>query len=164
MTGGQMAPTTMPGQISTTCPEGRDAASAGFPIRMVELLATLRTPAFVARGSVHTPLHVVATKQLLRRAFACQHENQSFALVEILSTCPTNWGLTPNESLAWLDKNMVPFYPLGVFKTPDGADRAPLPLPSPSPSSVSPSPSPSPPPRSPPYPSAAANPGSHSSR
>jgi 2-oxoglutarate ferredoxin oxidoreductase subunit beta len=128
MTGGQMAPTTMPGQVATTCPAGRDVAHAGHPIRVAELVSALRTPAFVARGSVHSPLESVRVKELLRRAFAYQRDGVSFALVEVLSTCPTNWGLTPAESLAWLEGNMLPYYPLGVFKTPDGPDRAPAPL------------------------------------
>ena len=128
MTGGQMAPTTMPGQIATTCPLGRDVEQAGYPIRVVELISTLRTPAFVARGTVHTPLAAVNAKELLRRAFRYQVEGRCFSLVELLSTCPTNWGLTPTESCQWLEQNMMPYYPSGVFKTPDGADRAPAPL------------------------------------
>jgi 2-oxoglutarate ferredoxin oxidoreductase subunit beta len=128
MTGGQMAPTTMPGQVATTCPAGRDVAHAGHPIRVAELVSALRTPAFIARGSVHSPLEAVRAKELLRRAFSYQRDGVAFALVELLSTCPTNWGLTPAESLAWLADNMLPYYPLGVFKTPDGPDRAPAPL------------------------------------
>jgi 2-oxoglutarate ferredoxin oxidoreductase subunit beta len=128
MTGGQMAPTTLPGQVATTCPHGRDVAYAGYPIRVAEMLATLRTPAFIARGSVHSPLQAVRTKELLHRAFAYQKEGACFSLVEVLSSCPTNWGLTPAESLAWVEEHMVPFYPLGVFKTPEGPDRAPAPF------------------------------------
>ena len=128
MTGGQMAPTTMPGQIATTCPEGRDVTKAGYPIRMAEMLSSLHTPGFIARGSVHNPLQAVRTKDLIRRAFTLQKDERCFSLVEILSTCPTNWGLAPHEALGWLEKNMLPYYPLGVFKTPDGPDRAPLPL------------------------------------
>jgi len=128
MTGGQMAPTTMPGQVATTCPLGRDVEQAGHPIRVAELISTLRTPAFVARAAVHTPLHAVNAKEMLRRAFRLQVEGRCFTLVEILSTCPTNWGIPPAEACDWLEKNMVPYYPLGVFKTPDGEDRAPSPL------------------------------------
>jgi 2-oxoglutarate ferredoxin oxidoreductase subunit beta len=128
MTGGQMAPTTMPGQVATTCPLGRDVTKVGFPIRVAEMLATLRTPGFIARGSVHDPLHIVRTKDLIRRAFTLQRDDTCFSLVEVLSTCPTNWGLTPAESLGWLESTMLPYYPLGVFKTPDGPDRAPAPL------------------------------------
>jgi 2-oxoglutarate ferredoxin oxidoreductase subunit beta len=128
MTGGQMAPTTMPGQVATTCPLGRDVEQAGHPIRMAELLSTLRTPAFIARCAVHTPLHAVRTKEMLRRAFTHQVAGTCFSLVEVLSTCPTNWGMPPHEATRWVEENMVPYYPLGVFKTPDGESRAPRPL------------------------------------
>jgi 2-oxoglutarate ferredoxin oxidoreductase subunit beta len=126
MTGGQMAPTTMPGQVATTCPLGRDVNLAGYPLRIAELLSTLRTPAFIARASVHTPLHSVRAKDMLRRAFQYQVANTCFSLVEVLSTCPTNWGMTPVESTRWLEEKMMPYYRLGVFKAPDGTDRAPL--------------------------------------
>lgn len=128
MTGGQMAPTTMPGQVATTCPLGRDVEQAGHPVRVAELISTLRTPAFVARASVHSPLHAVNAKEMIRRAFRYQKESTCFSLVEVLSTCPTNWGIPPVESLAWLEQHMLPYYPLGVFKTPGGVDRAPGPL------------------------------------
>jgi 2-oxoglutarate ferredoxin oxidoreductase subunit beta len=127
MTGGQMAPTTMPGQVTTTSPLGRDVSLAGHPIRVAELISTLRTPAFVARGAAHTPMHLVRAKDLLRRAFTYQVEGACFSLVEILSTCPTNWGMPPDAASKWVESNMVPYYPLGVFKTPDGEDRAPRP-------------------------------------
>jgi 2-oxoglutarate ferredoxin oxidoreductase subunit beta len=122
-----MAPTTMPGQVATTCQMGRDVASAGHPIRVAELISTLRTPAFVARASSHTPLAAVHAKEMLRRAFRYQVDGRCFSLVEILSTCPTNWGIPPADATRWLEQNMIPYYPLGVFKTPDGEDRAPLP-------------------------------------
>jgi 2-oxoglutarate/2-oxoacid ferredoxin oxidoreductase subunit beta len=128
MTGGQMAPTTMPGQVATTCPLGRDVSLAGHPMRMAELISTLRTPGFVARGSVHSPLQTVGAKALLRRAFEYQVAGTCFSFVELLSTCPTNWGLTPNESTRWVEEHMLPYYPLGVFKTPGGCDRSPQPL------------------------------------
>ncbi len=128
MTGGQMAPTTMPGQVATTCPLGRDVEQAGFPIRVAELISTLRTPAFVARTSVHSPLAAVSTKEMIRRAFRHQVEGTCFSLVEILSTCPTNWGIPPREATRWLEENMLPYYPLGIFKTPERGDRAPKPL------------------------------------
>jgi len=129
MTGGQMAPTTMPGQVATTCQLGRDVEQTGHPIRVAELLATLRTPGFIARGSVHTLLLSVNVKELLRRAFTYQKNDTCFSLVEVLSTCPTNWGIPPVESTHWLEKNMLPYYPLGVFKSPEGEDRAPAPTP-----------------------------------
>jgi 2-oxoglutarate ferredoxin oxidoreductase subunit beta len=119
MTGGQMAPTTLPGQVTTTSPFGRDTETAGYPIRVAELLATLRGRAFVARVAAHTPLEIVKAKAAIRRAFELQVENVCFSLVEVLSTCPTNWGMSPNESVVWLEKNMVPYYRLGVLKEPD---------------------------------------------
>ncbi|MFH1807949.1 MAG: thiamine pyrophosphate-dependent enzyme [Pseudomonadota bacterium] len=123
MTGGQMAPTTLPGQVTTTCPAGRDVNQAGWPIRIVELLSTLQTPAYLERVSVHDEMHSVAAKAAIRRAFEYQIEGRCFSLVECLSTCPTNWGLTPPESATWLAKNMVPAYPLGLFKTPEDGAR-----------------------------------------
>jgi 2-oxoglutarate ferredoxin oxidoreductase subunit beta len=128
MTGGQMAPTTMPGQVATTCQLGRDVELTGHPIRIAELIATLRTPAFVARATVHNPLVAVHAKEMLRRAFQYQVAGTCFSLVEILSTCPTNWGIPPQESMSWLETNMLPYYPVGVFKTPDGGSREPKPL------------------------------------
>ena len=119
MTGGQMAPTTMPGQRTTTSPAGRDVNLVGYPIRMAELLSTLKTPAFVARASVHTPMHAVQAKQAIKKAFRLQKENKCFSLVEVLSTCPTNWGMAPPEATEWLAENMMPYYPLGVFKDPE---------------------------------------------
>jgi 2-oxoglutarate ferredoxin oxidoreductase subunit beta len=128
MTGGQMAPTTMPGQVATTCQLGRDVEQAGHPIRIAELISTLRTPAFVARATVHNPLVAVHAKEMLRRAFRHQVAGDCFSLVEILSTCPTNWGVPPAEAMSWLEKNMLPYYPVGIFKTPDGGSREPLPM------------------------------------
>jgi 2-oxoglutarate ferredoxin oxidoreductase subunit beta len=128
MTGGQMAPTTMPGQVATTCPLGRDVEHAGQPLRVAEMLSTLHTPAFIARGSAHTPLQAVKTKEMLRKAFTYQTEGICFSLVEILSTCPTNWGIPPAEATQWLEETMLPYYPLGTFKTPESGDRAAAPL------------------------------------
>jgi 2-oxoglutarate ferredoxin oxidoreductase subunit beta len=119
MTGGQMAPTTMPGQRTTTSPKGRDVSLAGYPIRVSELISSLRTPAYVARVAVHTPIHVIAAKQKIKKAFAYQVQGKCFSLVEVLSTCPTNWGLTPTLSTKWLEENMMPYYPLGTFKDPE---------------------------------------------
>jgi len=119
MTGGQMAPTTMPGQVTTTSPFGRDVATMGYPMRVAELLATLRTPSYIARVAVHHPRFIVGAKKALKQAFQYQAEGRCFSLVEILSTCPTNWAMTPVNSLGWVQGNMVPYYPLGVKKTPD---------------------------------------------
>lgn len=129
MTGGQMAPTTMPGQVTTTSPRGREIDLTGSPIRMSELISALKTPAFIARGAVSRPLQAVKTKELLKTAFTHQANGTCFSLVEILSTCPTNWGMPPSEAIEWLEKTMMPYYPLGIFKTPEaGVDRAPEPL------------------------------------
>jgi 2-oxoglutarate ferredoxin oxidoreductase subunit beta len=119
MTGGQMAPTTMPGQVTSTCPFGRNTEQAGYPMRVAEMLATLRTNAFIARVSVHTPMLAIDAKAAIKRAFELQDKNECFSLVEVLSTCPTNWGMTPNESSEWLEEHMMPYYKLGVLKDPD---------------------------------------------
>jgi 2-oxoglutarate ferredoxin oxidoreductase subunit beta len=119
MTGGQMAPTTMPNQVTTTSPKGRDVNTAGWPIPMAELIAQLRTPGYVERVAVHTPLHVIAAKQAIRRAFRLQVERRCYSFVEVLSTCPTNWGKTPIEAAKWVDEVMVPYFKLGLKKSPD---------------------------------------------
>jgi len=117
MTGGQMAPTTLVGQVSTTSPLGRDAAVQGYPLRMSELLATIEGAAYIARVSVHNPQEVAKAKKAIKTAFELQIAGRGFTLVEVLSTCPTNWGFTPKEALKWLVDNMIPVYPLGVKKT-----------------------------------------------
>jgi 2-oxoglutarate ferredoxin oxidoreductase subunit beta len=119
MTGGQMAPTTMPDQRTTTSPFGRDVEQTGHPLRVAELLATLKTPGFIARGSSHDGKHTLKTKKLIKKAFEYQRDNRCFSFVEVLSTCPTNWGLSPEESEGWLQNTMMPYYPLGVFKNPE---------------------------------------------
>jgi 2-oxoglutarate ferredoxin oxidoreductase subunit beta len=118
MTGGQMAPTTMPNQRTTTSPDGRDVETTGHPLRMCELLATLATPAFIARGSAHDGKSSLKLKKLIKRAFEYQRDDVCFSFVEVLSTCPTNWGLSPAESDAWIESTMIPYYPLGIFKEP----------------------------------------------
>jgi len=116
MTGGQMAPTTLPGQKTTTSPFGRDTEKTGFPIKMVELLNTLQAPAYLARVSVHDPKNVLKAKEAIRKAFEVQVNGQGFSMVEVLSTCPTNWGMTPVEALKWLENNMIPQFPLGTIR------------------------------------------------
>ena len=123
MTGGQMAPTTLPNQVTTTSPAGRDVKLAGWPIRVVELISTLATPGYIARVSVNTPANVIKAKKILKQAFQYQVDNVCFSMVEFLSTCPTNWGVTPNEALKWVEKSMMPYYPLGVFKTPEKGEK-----------------------------------------
>jgi len=116
MTGGQMAPTTMPDQVTTTCPMGRDVSTVGFPIPVADVLAQLRTPAYIERVSVHTPLATVHAKRAIKKAFRLQAEGRCYSFVEVLSTCPTNWGKTPVESTRWLADTMLPYYQLGVKK------------------------------------------------
>ena len=116
MTGGQMAPTTLIGQKATTAPKGRDAAVNGYPVRMSEMLATLDGVAYIERVSVHDVKHIMQAKKAIKKAFQSQIDGKGFSMVEVLSTCPTNWGMTPQESLKWLEANMIPQYPLGVTK------------------------------------------------
>lgn len=116
MTGGQMAPTTLPGQKTTSCPNGRDVEQAGYPIRMAEMLATLDGASFVARRSLHDPKNIRMAKKAIRMAFETQQRGLGFSMVELLSICPTNWGLTPAQSLQWLEEKMVPYYPIQDFK------------------------------------------------
>ena len=116
MTGGQMAPTTLIGQKSTTSPYGRDVEKNGNPIRVSEMLATLDGPALIQRVSVHDVKHVIEAGKAIKKAFQYQIEGKGFSMIEVLSTCPTNWGMTPKESINWLVENMIPQYPLGVKK------------------------------------------------
>jgi 2-oxoglutarate/2-oxoacid ferredoxin oxidoreductase subunit beta len=124
MTGGQMAPTTLPGQRTSTSPFGRDIEETGHPIRMAELLATLGTPAYIARGSSHDGKHSIKTKKMIKRAFEHQRDGRCFSFVEVLSTCPTNWGLSPQESSDWVADAMMEYYPLGEIKQPEAAPVA----------------------------------------
>ena len=116
MTGGQMAPTTLPGQVTTTSPYGRDVSHCGYPVRVSEMLATLNGPAYIERVSVHDVPHIKKAKAAIKKAFQLQMEERGFTLVEVLSTCPTNWGKTPKEAFEWLKSDMLPTYPLGVYK------------------------------------------------
>ncbi|NMA80005.1 MAG: 2-oxoglutarate oxidoreductase [Clostridiales bacterium] len=116
MTGGQMAPTTLPGQVTQTTPYGRDTDTAGFPIRVSEMLATLDGVAYAERVSVDNIKNVNRAKKAIKKAFEYQTQKKGFTIIEVLSTCPTNWGLDPVKSLKWLEENMMPYYPLGVYK------------------------------------------------
>jgi len=118
MTGGQMAPTTLLGQKTTTTTSGRASETAGFPIRMSEMIATLPGAAYVARVSVSSPKNVAQAKMAVRKAFETQIKGLGYSLVEFLSQCPTNWHMTPVESVRWVEEQMVPYYPLGEFKVP----------------------------------------------
>jgi len=116
MTGGQMAPTTLPGQITTSSPGGRDVEEMGYPIRMAEILSTLDGSGYVVRRSLHDPKNIRQAKKAIRLAFETQARGLGFSMVEILSTCPTNWGLSPLEALEWVREYMIPVYPLGDYK------------------------------------------------
>ncbi|MCL2054496.1 MAG: thiamine pyrophosphate-dependent enzyme [Oscillospiraceae bacterium] len=116
MTGGQMAPTTLSGQVTQTTPFGRDIKTAGYPIRVCEMLATLEGTAFARRVSVDTPQNVREAKKAIAKAFELQKNEAGFSIVEILSTCPTNWGLNPLNSLKRIREEVIPYYPLGVYK------------------------------------------------
>ena len=116
MTGGQMAPTSLPNQVTQTSPYGRDVATAGNPIRVSELLNALDGPAYIERVCVDSPKNVRKAKKAIKKAFETQINGRGYSLVEVVSTCPTNWGLTPQESFAWMRENMLPYYPLGVYK------------------------------------------------
>lgn len=116
MTGGQMAPTTLPGQKTTSSPQGRDVEVHGYPIRVAEMLATLEGGAYVVRRSLHDMANIRKAKKAIRTAFEVQARGLGFSLVELLSTCSVNWGLTPVEALSWLEEHMLPFYPLGDYR------------------------------------------------
>ena len=116
MTGGQMAPTTLPGQITQTTPYGRDVKLDGYPVRVCEMLATLSGTAYAERVTVNNVKNVNNAKRAIKKAFQYQLEGKGFSIVEVVSSCPTNWGLSPVKALEWLEENMLPYYPLGVYK------------------------------------------------
>jgi len=116
MTGGQMAPTTLEGQKTTTTPYGRNLKEAGNPIKMTEMLSVLDGPSYIARVSAHSPKHIRKAKKALKKAFQMQLDGKGFSLIEVLSTCPTNWGIKPKDALNWLEEYMMPVYPLGDLK------------------------------------------------
>ena len=116
MTGGQMAPTTLVGQKATTAPMGRQQDHAGAPIRMAEIISTLEGCAYATRVAADTVPHINNVKKAIQKAFRLQQEGKGFTFVEVLGCCPTNWGKTPAQSIEWLQENMIPYYPLGVYK------------------------------------------------
>ena len=116
MTGGQMAPTTLPGQVTQTSPYGRDVETVGYPVKVCELLQNVDGAAYLERVSVNNPANVRKAKAAIKKAFQNQIDGKGFSLVEVVSTCPTNWGLSPEKALKWLEDNMLPYYPLGVYK------------------------------------------------
>ena len=115
MTGGQMAPTTLPGQVTQTSPYGRDVKTQGHPLRVSEMLATTSGAAYIERVTIDTVPHIKQAKKAIKKAFETQIAGKGFTMVEVVSTCPTNWGLSPVESMTWLRENMLPYYPLGVY-------------------------------------------------
>lgn len=116
MTGGQMAPTSLPNQVTQTSPYGRDVSTAGYPVRVCEMLSTLDGVAYLERVTVDSPKNVRKAKKAIKKAFQNQIDGVGYSLIEVVSTCPTNWGLTPQDSFAWMRENMLPYYPLGVYK------------------------------------------------
>ena len=116
MTGGQMAPTSLPGQVTQTSPYGRDVNHCGYPIKVCEMLSTLDGAEYLERVAVNNVKNVKNAKKAIKKAFQNQVEGKGFSLVEVVSSCPTNWGLTPQKALEWIDEKMLPYYPLGVYK------------------------------------------------
>lgn len=116
MTGGQMAPTSLPGQVTQTSPYGRDPKLCGYPVKVCEMLSELEGPEFLQRVTVNSPSRVREAKKAIKKAFQNQMEGKGFSLIEVLSACPTNWGLAPSAALQWIDEKMIPYYPLGVYK------------------------------------------------
>ncbi len=116
MTGGQMAPTSLPGQVTQTSPYGRDTDHCGFPIKVCEMLSELDGPEYLERVTVNNVKNIMKAKKAIKKAFQNQIDGKGFSLVEVVSTCPTNWGMTPQNALKWLEDNMLPYYPLGCYK------------------------------------------------
>ena len=116
MTGGQMAPTSLPGQVTQTSPYGRDVKTVGYPVRVCELLSNVDGATYLERVAVNNVKNVNNAKRAIKKAFQNQIEGKGFSLVEILSACPTNWGMTPQKALEWIDTAMIPQYPLGVYR------------------------------------------------
>jgi len=120
MTGGQMAPTTLPGQKTTSSPRGRDVESVGMPLKITEMLAGLDGAAYVVRRSLHNVREIIKAKKAIKTAFQAQLDGRGFSLVELLSTCPTNWHMSATDSMTWLEEHMVPYFELGDFKCVEG--------------------------------------------
>lgn len=123
MTGGQMAPTTLPGQVTTSTPFGRDVKLAGHPVRVCELVSTLSGAAYVVRRTAINPKEIRRLKRAIVTAFKVQMAGLGYSLVEVISNCPTNWGMTPVESLKWIEEHMLPYYPLGDYKVAEGVEN-----------------------------------------
>ncbi len=122
MTGGQMAPTTLIGQVTTTTPYGRKPEANGFPMHVPEMLATLDGPAYVARAALDSPQHIIQAKKFIQKAFSAQAKRLGFSIVELVSTCPTNWKMTPVESMERARKEVLPVFPIGEFRVIKGVE------------------------------------------
>ena len=123
MTGGQMAPTSLPGQVTQTSPYGRDVKACGYPVRVCEMLATLDGPEYLERVAVNNIKNIKSAGKAIKKAFQNQIDNKGFSLIEVISSCPTNWGMTPQKALEWIDEKMIPYYPLGVYKDRSAAQK-----------------------------------------
>ncbi len=123
MTGGQMAPTSLPGQVTTSSPRGRDVEMTGLPIRMSEVLREMSGASYVVRRSLHNVGGINRAKKAIMRAFKVQLAGLGFSMVELLSSCPINWGMTPAEALAWIEEHMIPYYPPGDYKVAEGVEK-----------------------------------------
>ena len=123
MTGGQMAPTSLPGQVTQTSPYGRDTAHCGYPVKVSEMLSELEGPQYIERVAVTSVAGIRKAKKAILKAFRNQIDGKGFSLVEVISTCPTNWGMTPEKAMQWANENMLPYYPLGVYRDRDAAAK-----------------------------------------
>ena len=123
MTGGQMAPTSLPGQVTQTSPYGRDVKACGYPVRVCEMLSELEGPEYLERVTVNSVPNIRKAKKAIRKAFQNQIDGKGFSLIEVISSCPTNWGMTPQAALKWIDDKMIPYYPLGVYKDRSAAKK-----------------------------------------
>ncbi len=119
MTGGQMAPTTLPGMVTTSSPYGRDVKTQGYPVRVAELVSQLDGAAYIVRRTGYNPAEVRKLRKAIKTAFQVQMAGLGFSLVEVVSNCPTNWGMAPKESLKFVEERMIPYYPLGDYKVKD---------------------------------------------
>ena len=124
MTGGQMAPTSLPGQVTQTSPYGRDVKTAGYPIKVCEMLSQLDGPEYIERVAVCDVGNVNKAKKAIKKAFQNQLDGKGFSLIEVISACPTNWGMNPKEALEWVKSDMIPYYPLGVYKDRSAKEEA----------------------------------------